>query len=161
MYLVMTAVHETTSEETRTTEPSNEPRASQSSVGPAMRKSRQPKRLRLPLGVLVRVDVLEDEHGHIGVYTRERLSPGWGGERNEVASLLVQTGLAVLDGFAQERRERGGVDEGEGEDDGPSPHGPHRPDQGPEAPTPRADHSETADIYRPPPLTPDTRRTYG
>jgi hypothetical protein len=88
------------------------------------RKPRNPKQLRLPPGVLVRVDVLEDEHGHIHAYTRERLSSGWSDERNEVASLLVRTGADVLDEFKEEEDDGEGDDEGEG--DGPGVKDPRK-----------------------------------
>jgi hypothetical protein len=114
---MMTAIHRSTGEETRPIETASESKVAESGEDLSARKSRSPKRLRLPRDVLVRVDVLQDEHGHIQAYTRERLSPGWGGERNEVASLLVRTGLDVLDGFAQERLERVVTDEEEDEDE--------------------------------------------
>jgi hypothetical protein len=54
----------------------------------------------------VRVDVLQDEDGLMRVYTRERLSPGRGDERNEAASLLMKTGLDVLNQFAEAQSDR-------------------------------------------------------
>jgi len=112
----MTATNETTNETPQVTEPSNGPEAAQASERRTVRKLRSPKQLRLPQGVLVRVDVLEDEHGHIQAYTRERLSSGWGDERNEVASLLVRTGLDVLDGFKEEGNE-GEEDDSDGDEE--------------------------------------------
>ena len=42
----------------------------------------QARRFRLPRGVLVRLDVLQDENGRLRVFTRERLTGRWGDERS-------------------------------------------------------------------------------
>jgi hypothetical protein len=88
-----------------------------------------PKGLRLPAGVLVRVDVLLDERGHIQVFTRERLTPGWGGERNHVADLLFRNALDVLEGFREvpHASEVDDAEEGEDEGIGQGPAGPDGP----------------------------------
>jgi hypothetical protein len=122
----MTAIYETKSEGVRPTESPYERDAARLSEDRTARKSRSAKRLRLPRGVLVRVDVHQDEYGRIQVYTRERLSPGWGDERNEVASLLLRTGLDVLDGFKEERPDREITDEDEDQDDGPGHTSPRK-----------------------------------
>ena len=67
---------------------------------------RRAPELRLPRGVLVRVDVFVDGSGRFRAFTRERLTPGRGGDRNEVASILVKTGLDVLNQFADEQDDR-------------------------------------------------------
>ena len=61
-----------------------------------------PAHPRLPRGVLLRVDVMRDAENDLAVYTRERLTPGSGDERNTVAILLFRTGLDVLNHFADE-----------------------------------------------------------
>lgn len=57
---------------------------------------------RLPRGVLVRVDVFQDRDGRIRTFTLERLSGRWGDERSEVATLVVKTGLDILNRFEEE-----------------------------------------------------------
>lgn len=59
---------------------------------------------RLPRGVLVRVDVFQDRDGRIRTFTLERLSGRWGDERSEVATLVVKTGLDILNRFEDEER---------------------------------------------------------
>ena len=66
---------------------------------PGKRRPNGSGELRLPRDVLVRVDVFRDANGEIRVFTRERLPGRWGDERSEVATLLVETGLEVLNGF--------------------------------------------------------------
>lgn len=58
-----------------------------------------PREYRLPRGVLVRVDVMMDDHGRIFVFTRERLDGMWGEVRNEAAALVAETAVDVLRGF--------------------------------------------------------------
>lgn len=152
--LVMTAKDVATSEGAQPTEPDTQPETSRSGGGRTARRLRVPKELRLPRGVLVRVDVLQDEHGRIQVYTRERLSPGWSDERNEVASLLVRTGADVLDGFRGDGVEKEEEGEDDEDDNGASQIGPHRPDSGPQLPEPPI-------LYRVPPPNFDESRAYG
>jgi hypothetical protein len=152
---------EATSEDTRSARLCIEPKGTRSSKGRTVRKSRSLKPRRLPRGVLVRVDVLEDEHGAIVMETLERLSPGFGYERRQAASLLVQAGVDVLEDFREERDSRGDSgDDGE-EDDGSSPTGPHRPNSVPEPTGPHSGDPEALTPYRVPPPSPDTQRTYG
>ncbi len=73
----------------------------------------------------MRVDVYQDERGHIQAYTRERLSTGWGDERNEVASLLVRTGLDVLEEFREDQLT--GEQDDSDEDVEPGPTDPRNP----------------------------------
>lgn len=62
----------------------------------------------------------------------ERLDPGWGAERNTVATLLVESGLDVLNDFPDEKGlpKPGDEEEEEGEGDeeggGPAPPRDHR-----------------------------------
>ena len=63
------------------------------------------RRLTLPRGVLVRVDVIVDDRGEIQAFTRERLRGRWGEQRSAAATLVVQTGLDILNRFEAEEKE--------------------------------------------------------
>ena len=63
------------------------------------------RRLTLPRGVLVRVDVIVDDRGEIQAFTRERLLGRWGEQRSAAATLVVQTGLDILNRFEAEEKE--------------------------------------------------------
>lgn len=71
------------------------------------RKRTGPSRLKLPRGVLLRVDVLHDGKGRLDTDTRERLTPGWSDERNAVAATLLRTVVEVLEGFPEDGEDSG------------------------------------------------------